>query len=58
MAGQGVPSMLKHRAPGPGVGCPAHLEVGFLPEPMTRGAGPRGAAGGELRVRDDLRVGV
>ena len=35
MAGRGVPSMLKHRAPGPGVGCPAHLEVGFLPEPMT-----------------------
>jgi hypothetical protein len=40
------------------VDCPAHWEVGFLPEPMTRGAGQRGAAGGELRVRDDLRVGV
>ena len=56
MAGRGVPSMLKHRAPRPGW-LPAHLEVGFLPEPMT-GSRQRGAAGGELRVQEDLRVGV
>jgi hypothetical protein len=30
---------LKHRAAGPGAGCPARLEVGFVPEPTTREPG-------------------
>ena len=58
MAGRGVPSMLKHRAPGPRGGLPGALGGRVRAGADDRGAGQRGAAGGELRVRDDLRVGV
>ena len=53
MTGQGGPSMLKHTAPRPRSGLP-----GALGGQVLAGTDDLGAAGGELRVRDELRVGV